>query len=155
MVNRFQSQFGNPEDTIICFGDYEQRKHMKYKEPIKGRGIRTLFKKNGYKTYLVDEFRTSCKCSKCEGGDCNKFMIRENPKPYKNNLGLIHGLIACKKCSNVWNRDCNGATNIYKIAESHINKNIRPSYLCRGNLSGVLDDTSKSKFTRSEMDKPC
>ena len=47
--------------------------------------------KNGFKTYLVDEFRTSCKCSKCEGGDCNKFMIRENPKPYKNNLGLIMG----------------------------------------------------------------
>ena len=44
--------FGNPEDTIICFGDYEQRKYMKYKEPIKDRGIRTLFKKNGYKTYL-------------------------------------------------------------------------------------------------------
>ena len=88
-------------------------------------------------------------------GDCNKFMIRENPKPYKNNLGFIHGLIACKKCSNVWNRDCNGATNIYKIAESHINNNIRPNYLCRGNLSGVLDDTSKSKFTRSEMGKPC
>ena len=59
------------------------------------------------------------------------------------------------QCSNVWNRDCNGATNIYKIAESHINKNIRPSYLCRGNLSDVLDDTSKSKFTRSEMGKPC
>ena len=79
------------------FGDYEQRKHMKYKEPIKGRGIRTLFKKNGYKTYLVDEFRTSCKCSKCEGGDCNKFMIRENPKPYKHNLGLI-SLIRSTTC---------------------------------------------------------
>jgi len=35
------------------------------------------------------------------------------------------------------------------------NKNIRPNYLCRGNLSDVLDDTSKSKFTRSEMGKPC
>ena len=48
--------------NIYDFG----RKHMKYKEPIKGRGIRTLFKKNGFKTYLVDEFRTSCKCSKCK-----------------------------------------------------------------------------------------
>ena len=35
-------------------------------------------------------------------------------KPYKHNLGLIHGLITCKKCSNVWNRNSNGATNIYK-----------------------------------------
>ena len=88
-------------------------------------------------------------------GDKCKNMICENPKPYKNNIGLIHGLNACKKYSNVWNRYCNGATNIYKIAESHINKNIRPGYLCRGNLSVVLDDTPKSKFTRSEMDKPC
>ena len=35
---QISNQFGNPEDTIICFGYYEQRKHMKYKEPIKGRG---------------------------------------------------------------------------------------------------------------------
>ena len=27
-----------------------------------------VYNKNGYKTYLVDEFRTSCKCSKCDGG---------------------------------------------------------------------------------------
>ena len=76
-------------------------------------------------------------------------------KHYKHNLYLIHGFFACKKGSVVWNRYCIGAANIDKIAESHINKNIRPSYLCRGNLSGVLDDTSKSKFTRSEMGKPC
>ena len=48
---------------------------MKYKEPTKGKGFRTLLKKNGYKVYLVNEFRTSCKCSCCKcsccnGGDC-------------------------------------------------------------------------------------
>ena len=129
---------------------------MKFKEPIiediplvKGRGIRTLFRKKGYNTYLVDEFRTSCKCSKCEGGDCKKFLVRENPKPYKKNLNLVHGLITCKKCSNVWNRDCNGATNIYKIVKGYITGGIssirnkeRPNYLCRSNLSVVLDDTT-------------
>ena len=82
MINRFEKMFGSPEETIVCFGNYEQKRHMKFKEPIKGRGIRTLFRKKGYKTYLVDEFRTSCKCSKCEGGDCKKFLVRENPKPY-------------------------------------------------------------------------
>ena len=30
----------------------------------------------------------------------------------------------------------------------------RPSYLCR-NISGVLHDTSKPKFTRPETVKPC
>ena len=80
----------------------------------------------------------------------NKFQIRENPKPYKFNLNLVHGLISCKNCSNVWNRDCNGATNIYKIAYNAIHEIDRPKYLCRGNLSGTLDDVSKSKFTRPE-----
>lgn len=56
---------------------------------------------------------------------------------------------------NVWNRDCNGATNIYKIAYNSIHKIDRPSYLCRSNLSGTLDDVSKPKFTHSETGKPC
>ena len=34
--------------------------------------MRTLFKKAGFQTYLVDEFRTSCRCSKCEIGICKK-----------------------------------------------------------------------------------
>ena len=51
--------------------------------------MRQLVSKNGFEIYLVDEFRTSCKCSKCEGGECNKFQIRENPKPYKFNLNLV------------------------------------------------------------------
>lgn len=35
-----------------------------------------------------------------------------------------------------------------------INGKERPSYLCR-NISGVLHDTSKPKFTRLETVKPC
>ena len=30
-----------------------------------GIGIRSLLRKNKYNVYLVDEFRTSCKCSNC------------------------------------------------------------------------------------------
>lgn len=109
LLNQFKKIFGKPEETIVCFGDYEQRTHMKYKEAIKGKGMRTLFKKNCYKTYLVDEFRTSCKCSKCNDDRCEKFMVRENPKPFRINLRLVHELISCKRGSNVWNRDCNCA----------------------------------------------
>jgi hypothetical protein len=73
--------FGKPDETIVCVGDWEQRKHRKYKKPIKGKGFRTLFRRNGYKVYLVDEFRTSCRCSKCNGGNCEKFRKCRNPKP--------------------------------------------------------------------------
>ena len=106
---------------------------MKYKEPIKGKGIRKIFKDIGYKLYLVDEFRTSCMCSICktEIGRCDKFQIRKNPKPYKSGNILVHGLIKCKTCLGVWNRDVNGATNIYRIAKNAINGLERPKYLCR------------------------
>lgn len=105
---------------------------MKYKEPIKGKGMRTLFRKNGYDVYLVDEFRTSCKCSSCEG-DCEKFMNRKSPRPYRDSYNLVHGLLRCKNGCNVWNRDCNGATNIYKIVNNFLNKKERPKYLSRSN----------------------
>ena len=113
--------------------NFEQKQHMKYKAPVKGKGIRRIFRNNGYKLYLVDEFRTSCMCSICktEIARCKKFQIRENPKPYKSGNILVHGLIKCKTCLGVWNRDVNGATNIYRIAKSAINGIERPKYLCR------------------------
>jgi hypothetical protein len=73
---------------------------MKYKEPVKRKGIRRIFKDNGYKLYLVDEFRTSCMCSICKNeiGKCEKFITRKNPKPYKSGNILVHGALRCKKC---------------------------------------------------------
>ena len=59
------------------------------------------------------------------------FTIQKNPKPYISGNILVHGLLTCKKCSGVWNRDVNGATNIYKIAKNAINGLERPKYLCR------------------------
>jgi hypothetical protein len=133
LINNFRKIFGKPEDVIICGGDFEQKQHMKYKEPIKGKSMRMLFRQNNYKLYLVDEFKTSCMCSICKNeiGRCEKFQIRENPKPYKSGNILVHGLISCKNCSNVWNRDVNGATNIYRIAKNAVNGLERPKYLCR------------------------
>jgi hypothetical protein len=155
MLNNFKRIFGNEKDIIVCFGDYEQKKQMKYKEATKGKGMRTLFRKAGFQTFLVDEFRTSCRCSKCEIGICKKTMVRENPKPYKSGNVLIHGLICCKNGCGYWNRDVNGATNIYKIAYNAINNKARPNYLSRSkNLSGSLDELPKPKFTRSAKGKP-
>jgi len=155
MLNNFKRIFGNEKDVVVCFGDYEQKQQMKYKEPTKGKGMRTLFRKAGFQTYLVDEFRTSCKCSKCEIGVCVKNMVGKNPKPYKSGNVLIHGLICCKNGCGYWNRDVNGATNIYKIAYNAINNKERPNYLSRSkNNSGFLEEFPKPKFTRSVKSKP-
>jgi len=135
MISQFKKKFGTPDEVVFCIGDWEQRKQMKFKEPTLGLGIRKLFRKNGYKVFLVDEFRTSCRCSNCNGGVCEKFMIRENPRPNKDDLRLVHGLIRCQSGCGMWNRDRNGASNIYKIAFNAINNLERPNYLCRETTS--------------------
>ena len=156
MLNNFKRIFGDEKEVVVCFGDYEQKQHMKYKEATKGKGMRTLFRKAGFQTYLVDEFRTSCKCSKCEGGSCIKTMVRKNPRPYRTGNVIVHGLICCKNGCGYWNRDVNGATNIYKIAYNAINNKGRPNYLSRSkNSSTGLDEPVKPKFTRLEIGKPC
>ena len=167
LIKRFKKIFGEPKDTIVCIGDWEQRKHRKFKEPTKGIGFRNMFRKSGFQVYLVDEFRTSCRCSNCEGGECSKFRKIRNPKPAKNNSILSHGLLLCKKDCGLWNRDENSARNIYKIANNAINKKERPNYLSR---SKVICDTSsvgklqchstsveatQSKFIRLEIVKLC
>jgi len=41
-MNKFQKVFGDKNDVVVCFGDFEQRKHMKYKEPIKGKDMKPI-----------------------------------------------------------------------------------------------------------------
>ena len=79
-------------------------------------------------------------CSQCEVGICKKTIFRESPRPYrrKDILFSVHGLLRCKnkKCGCYWNRDVNGATNIYKIAYNAVNNKERPKYLQRSDDSG-------------------
>jgi len=146
MMSDFRKMYGNPENVVICIGDREQRKQMKYKEPTLGIGMRSLLRKNNYKVYLVDEFRSSCKCSRCDGGVCEKFMVRKNPRPNKDDMRLVHGLLHCKNGCGEWNRDRNGSSNIYKIAYQAIYGMERPGYLCRTSNQAVLTNCYKQNI---------
>ena len=121
LINRFNKIFGSPKDTIVCIGDWEQKEQMKFKEATKGKSFRELFRKNGYEVYLVDEHKTRCKCSTCEG-NCETFMTRLNPKPYKKGNITVHGILRCNSCNELWNRDVNSSINIFKIAANAILK---------------------------------
>ena len=140
MINNFKKIFGKPEDVVVGIGDFEQKKHRKFKEPVKGKGFRSLLRKNGYKVYLVDEFRTSKMCSNCER-ECGTFRYCENPRPWRDGLIKCHGVLMCKTCNALWNRDENSSRNIYKIVKSAVEKVARPAYLCRSNKK-VSDVTS-------------
>ncbi|ATZ81163.1 hypothetical protein BMW23_1120 [Bodo saltans virus] len=128
MIKNFKEKFGESEKVVICIGDWSEREQMKNKEPTKGKGMRKTFEENGYELYLVNEYNTSCKCNVCEG-ECKIFCKGENPRPWKNNKIPIHGLLKCKTCKVLWNRDENSSCNIYKISKLAIEGKQRPLYL--------------------------
>ena len=152
LLKRFEKLFGSGEETVVAIGDFEQRQHRKFKEPIKGKGFRTLFRKAGYEVYLVDEFRTSCRCSACHG-ECKTFRECDNPRPFRSGRILRHGLVKCKTCSKLWNRDTNAASNIWKVAMAAIGGHERPEYLqrARGSISGATSASTQPRFTRGRI----
>ena len=131
MMKNFKNKFGSPDQVVICVGDWGDSSHRKHHQPVKGKGLRILFRKYGYSVYLVNEAYTSSRCCKCgdDMGVCSKFRKCVNPKPNKNNVILTHGLVKCDKCNTKWNRDVNGASNIWRIANCAINGQARPTYL--------------------------
>lgn len=100
MISRFKALFGGPVDTIVCFGDWEQMIHRKFKPPHQGKGLRDTFRRADYQVFLVDEFRTSKMCCRCGDaqGICETFKIHPG-KQYKE-----HGLLRCLKCNTHWAR---------------------------------------------------
>ena len=149
MLREFEAKFGSGDEAVIAIGDWEQRQHRKFKEPIKGKGFRTLLRKAGYDVYLVDEFRTSCRCSACEEhGECTTFRECDNPRPYRDGRILRHGLVRCKTCQRLWNRDTNASSNIYAVASNAIHGMERPEHLKRAEGS-VRPATSAGSDARS------
>jgi len=137
MINNFRKTFGNPDKVLVCVGDWDQKQHLKYKEPTKGKGLRKIFTKAGYNLFLVDEFNTSCKCC-FNGDDMEKFRRRNNPRPWKKDIMLYHGLLRSKNVLNnksdkhyILNRDFNGAMNIRYKAICHLENKKLPDYLSR------------------------
>jgi hypothetical protein len=65
------------------------------------------------------------------------------------NPNAIHLLLKCKTCDNVWNRDVNSATNIYRIAKNAINGLERPKYLCREKKEEKVKKVVQKKVTKS------
>ena len=137
LVQRFNEIFGTPEEAVIRIGDWKQKKHRKFKEPVNGKGFRTLLRKAGYSVFLVDEFRTSCQCSHCqsETAKCEKFRVRLDPNTKKatedRHLRLVHGLLLCKQCNRLWNRDVNSSINIARLTRQALEGRGRPAYLSR------------------------
>jgi hypothetical protein len=132
LLGRLKEMFGEPKDVVIGIGDWEQRRHRKFKEPVKGKGFRETLRRGGYRVLLVDEHRTSVQCSHCQQDDakCHKFL----PSTRRDRNGrcwLVHGLLLCQQCRRPWNRDANASLNIERLAKTALAGLPRPEYLQR------------------------
>jgi hypothetical protein len=82
MVKNFSNKYGKPDKSIFVMGNYDKGDyHMKGKEPVICNKFRKIFRNAGYKTFLVNEFRTSKLCNCCNG-KLEHFLERPNQKPF-------------------------------------------------------------------------
>ena len=131
-INNFRMKFGSPQEAVVCVGDFEQRKRRRLHEPVKGKGFRALFRKAGHKVYLVDEFRTSKRCSACDNhGVCSTLRWRNNPRPHRRGVIKRRGLVKREACSRLWSRGVNAASDVWKTSTNAINGFDRPECLKR------------------------
>ena len=96
-----------------------------------------LFKRAKYKVYLIDEYNTSKMCY-LNGLEMERFKYVPNPRPWKSNTVIRHGLLRLKNVPKnnslknlLLNRDLNGSMNILEKAKCRINKKEIPKYLSR------------------------
>ena len=138
MVKNFSNKYGNPDKTIFVMGDYDKGDyHMKGKEPVICKKFRRIFRNAGYKTFLVNEFRTSKLCNCCNG-ELEHFLERPSQKPKlkkENKTEICHGLLRCQsvkhKSEIFHNRDKNAVQNMLNIVKSVFDTGKRPTIFCR------------------------
>jgi len=137
MINEFKKIYGPPEKAVIFMGDYGGG-NLRNCEPTKGKGLRKTFKRAGYSLFLVDEYNTSKK-SFVNGLDNTNFRKRRNPRPYRQDTCLVHGLLRVTTVQSnnssskhvLTDRDFNGSMNILIRARCILNNVPIPAHLLR------------------------
>ena len=114
-IKSFRKSFGRPQDVLVGYGNWSGNFHFKGKDPApKGKRIRKLLRRAGYKVFLVDEYMTSKCCSNC-GGENKKFLDISGRERKKRN----------EECSK---NDANLLVDRYCFFFSHLKGPRRHSY---------------------------
>ena len=81
---------------------------MKGTEPVKGKGMRNLFKQRSYNVFLINEKNTSKLCNHCHS-ELDKFHLKCHRKRKKGDnteysdvekKSKVHGVLRCKSCKD-------------------------------------------------------
>jgi hypothetical protein len=81
LARDLRTKFG--QDPVIIIGNWTAG-NIKYHEPIKGVGIRRMLREEGFKVYLLNEFKTSSLCPVCNDGTKLETVKKiPNPRPFR------------------------------------------------------------------------
>ncbi|KAJ2695387.1 hypothetical protein H4R19_005846, partial [Coemansia spiralis] len=80
LVGELCQWFG--QDVVLVIGNWSALM-ARFHEPQRGKGLRQMLVKQGFKVYLVDEFRTSMTCPTCEMATLTTFKDIPNPCPWR------------------------------------------------------------------------
>jgi hypothetical protein len=130
-INNFKKAFGNSKECIVIYGDWSEEQGKKGNEPGVSKRLRKVFKNNGYKLYLIDEYGTSRTCNKCL--DRNEQSFMEHVKKSTGKKTKVWGLQRCKnvKCNTYHNRDSNACMNMLNITKCIFsNTKIPEQFIC-------------------------
>lgn len=163
------------QDAILIYGNWSAG-NSKYHEPVRGKGIRRLLRKGGFKVLLIDEFKTSSFCPQCKFSPVKKFKKIDNPRKHNRHKMpqvLCHGLLRYKafihltlpeltnsftRCTNrkclesnmrLWNRDVVGALNFRHILKELINSKSRPARFVRSHAISAASSASSASSSSS------
>ena len=118
-LNRIEATFGDPEEILICYGNWSETQQMKHLMPSQGIGLRRLISKR-FKVVMVDEYHTSKLCNQCH-------------QPLESYQDLYR-VRYCPTCQNnrsastccFFNRDANACMNMLFLAGEWLNNRRRP-----------------------------
>ncbi len=138
MIKNFKKKFGTADNVVCVMGDFDKsNNHMKGIEPVICKRFRKLFRNAGYKTYLINEFRTSKLCNCCHK-EIEPFMTRLSHKPKDHKIEkkiLVNGLLSHKEdkheCEIIHNRDKNAVQNMLYIVKHIFETRRRPEAFSR------------------------
>ena len=129
LINNMEKKFGNSEDIIISYGNWNNSKQMKHISPTMGNGLKKVIEKK-FNLLMLDEYKTSKLCSCC-------YNELEN---YKCDNKKLHRLLICSKCKSdgcesknitFINRDINACQNMLTLTHHYLNNNERKKEFSR------------------------
>ncbi|KAJ2823835.1 hypothetical protein GGI24_003573 [Coemansia furcata] len=164
LMHNIKNKFG--DKRVLVMGNWSAPM-TKFHEPIRGKSWRDLFKRHGFRVFLIDEFRTSLICPSCDA-DLEKFKRVKNPRPYmakKYPTVLCNGLLRCtnQKClqmdekykdtSERWlyNRNVAAVVNFQRIINSLKDTGDIPKQFKR---STSRESAAKKSVSTGSLDLP-